>query len=184
MEWFINEDTHLIWDEPPSTVGIKKKKKVMKCFPNMVKFITIGRLWNENISWHINKQTMLQPSAISVLQMWMRAPQTAIRKILPPSSQHWLLRNWKNARRKVNKRTRLAPDSWDAYEMNAFNEPRGVHLPIYWMLNSLTWYLIFDVQTACSFCCKLVYSLTSPPASLEQYSQSYWRLRVLNIPTK
>ena len=42
------------------------------------------------------------------------------------------------------------------------------------MLNSLTWYLIFAVQTACSLCCKLVYSLIPPPASLEQFSQSYW----------
>ena len=74
----------------------------------------------------------------------------------------------------MNKGTRLASDTWDAYERNAFNETRGVHLPIHWMLNSLTWYLIFDVQTACSLCCKLVYSLKSPPASLGQYSQSYW----------
>ena len=35
------------------------------------------------------------------------------------------------------------------------------------MLNSLTWHLIFDVQTVCSLCCKLVFSLTSllPPWS-------------------
>ena len=32
----------------------------------------------------------------------------------------------------------------------------------------------FDVQPACSLCCKLVYSLTPPPASWEQYSQKYW----------
>ena len=37
------------------------------------------------------------------------------------------------------------------------------------MLNSLTQYLIFDVQTACSLCYKLVYSLTSPPASLGRF---------------
>ena len=42
------------------------------------------------------------------------------------------------------------------------------------MPTSLTWYLIFDVQTACSLCCKLVYSLTPPPAFLEQFSQRYW----------
>ena len=29
--------------------------------------------------------------------------------------------------------------------------------------------LIFDVQPACFLCCKLVYSLTSSPASLEQF---------------
>ena len=68
----------------------------------------------------------------------------------------------------------LAPDSWDAYERNEFSEPRGLHLSIQRRLNSLTWYLIFDVQTACSLCCKFVYSLSPPPASLEQFSQSYW----------
>ena len=40
------------------------------------------------------------------------------------------------------------------------------------MLNSLTWYLIFVVQTACSLCCKLVY--TSSQASMEQFSQGHW----------
>ena len=41
------------------------------------------------------------------------------------------------------------------------------------MLNSLIWYLIFGVQTSCWLWCKLVYSLTTPPASMEQFSQSY-----------
>ena len=41
------------------------------------------------------------------------------------------------------------------------------------MLNSLTWYLIFDVQTAYTLCFKLVCSLTPPTlASSEQFSQS------------
>ena len=88
--------------------------------------------------------------------------------------QQWLLRSCKNARSKVNKRTGLVPDSWGAYERNEFSETRGLHLPIHRMPNSLPWYLISDVQTACFLCCKLVYSLTSSPASLEQFSQSYW----------
>ena len=33
-------------------------------------------LWNENISCHINKQEMSQPSVISGHQMWMRALKT------------------------------------------------------------------------------------------------------------
>ena len=96
----------------------------------------------------------------------------------------WLLRSWGNARishlphchslRWTRKETGSAPDSWGAYERNEFSEPRGLHLPIQRMLNSLTWYLIFNVQRACSLCCKLVYSLTPPPTSLEQFSQSYW----------
>ena len=86
----------------------------------------------------------------------------------------WLLRSWENAESNRNKETRLAPDSWGAYERNEFSEPRGLHLPIHRMLNSFTWYLIFYVKTACSLCCKLVYSRTSPPAFLERFSQSYW----------
>ena len=77
-------------------------------------------------------------------------------------SPWWLLRSWGNVRSKVNKEIRLAPDSWGAYERSEFSERRGLHLPICGMLNSLTWYLIFDDQTAFSLCCKLVYSLTSP----------------------
>ena len=92
------------------------------------------------------------------------------------------------SKKQSEQETGFAPDSGGAYERSEFSERRGLHLPIPWMLNSLTWYLIFDVQTACSLCCKLVSSLTSPPASLEQFSQSYCslpiRLRVLNIPIK
>ena len=95
-----------------------------------------------------------------------------------PFTPPWLHNNWwrvsKNARSKVNRETELAPDSGGAYERNAFNEPRGLPLPINRTLNSLTWYLIFDVQITCSLCCKSVYSLTPPPTSSEQFSQSYW----------
>ena len=62
--------------------------------------------------------------------------------------------------------------SWT--RLKRLSSGRGLHLPMLRMLNSLTWYLIFGVQVACSLCCKLVYSLTSPSACLEQFSQSYW----------
>ena len=102
-------------------------------------------------------------------------------RFLPPNvnerSQNWdqctrhlqwrLLRSWGKARSKVIKET------GDAYERNECSGPRGLHLPKHRMLNSLTWYLILEVQTACFLCCKLLYSLTSPAASLEQFSQSY-----------
>ena len=70
------------------------------------------------------------------------------------------------------KKLDLAPDSWGAYEKNEFCRHRGLHLPRLRMLNSWTWYLIFDAQTAESLCYKLVQSLTSPPASLEQSLKS------------
>ena len=57
---------------------------------------------------------------------------------------------------------------------NECSEPRGLYLLIDRMLNSLIGYLILTVQTACALCCQLVYSLTPPPASLEQFYKSYW----------
>ena len=57
--------------------------------------------------------------------------------------------------------------SWAAHERKEFSEPRGLHLPIHRMLNSLTWYLIFDVQTVFSLCCTLyIASLPLPPPDL------------------
>ena len=140
------------------------------------------QVWNENTSCHINKQQMSQPSVISGLQMWMRAPKTEIQCMLPPC---WGARGMQEARWTGN---RLAPESWGAYERNGNSEPRGLHLPIHTMLNSLTWYLIFDVQPAQSVCCKLVYSLISllPPWSsfLRATEMLSPRPGVLNTLTK
>ena len=131
-------------------------------------------LWGPDVvKWKylLPYQEISQPSAISGLQMWMRSPKTVIQK-MPPSPR--VMRSWEDARNKVNKGIGLAPDRWGAYERNEFSEPQGLHLPIHWMLNSLTWYLIFVVQTACSLCCKLAYSLASSQASMEQFSQRHW----------
>ena len=49
----------------------------------------------------------------------------------------WLLRSWGSRRSKVKKEAGLAPDSWGTYERNNFGEPRGFHLPMHRMLNSL-----------------------------------------------
>ena len=64
-------------------------------------------MWNENISYHVNEQGISQPSAISGLQMWMRAPKTAIQEMLPPP--RWLLRSWGNARSKMDTETGFGP---------------------------------------------------------------------------
>ena len=74
----------------------------------------------------------------------------------------------------IRKQTGLAPDISGTYERNECSEPRGLPLRIHWMLKSLTWYLIFDVQTACSLYWKFVYRLTPPPAFLKQFSLSFW----------
>ena len=105
--------------------------------------------------------------------MWTRAPTTVIQQMLPPPHGDWWGAVGGSTRSKVNTETGLAPDNWDAYETSEFSEPRDSHFPIHRRINSLTWYLVFDIQTGCSLCCKLVYSLTSP-ASLEQFSQSCW----------
>ena len=90
---------------------------------------------------------MSQLSVISGLQMWMRAPKTEIQQILPLTMMT-AEELWGKARSshlpllKVNKERDLAPESWEANEMNDFSEPRGLHLPTHRMLNSLTWYLI------------------------------------------
>ena len=84
--------------------------------------------------------------------------------------------------------TGSAPDSWGAHARNEFSEPRGLHLPIHRMLNSLTWYLISDVQTACSLCCKFEYSLTCFLLAWSIFTRATEMLstglRVLNMSTK
>ena len=136
-------------------------------------------LQKETISCHINKQEMSQPPSVAGLQMWMKAPQTVIQQMLPPpmviAEELGECKKQPMPLFKVKKRKQyLAPDSWGAYERNEISEPRGLHLPMHWMLNSLTWFLIFNVQIACPLCFKLLYSLTFPPASLKQSLRTNW----------
>ena len=67
-----------------------------------------------------------------------------------------------------------------------FSELRGLQLPINRTLNSLIWYLVFDIQNTCCLCCKLAYSLTPllPPCStfLRATEMPSPGLRVLNVP--
>ena len=121
----------------------------------------------------------------------MRAPKTEIWQMLPPPKMTAEeLREGKKKLKRLpllwwTRKPDLAPEGWCAYERNEFSDLRGLHLLIHRMLNSLTWYLIFDVQTACSLCCKLIYSLIPPPASLEEFSQMWSHaLRVLTMSTK
>ena len=53
-----------------------------------------------------------------------------------------------------------------AYERNEFREPRSLHLPTQRTLNSLIWYLTFDVQIACSLVAQLVRNLPAMWADL------------------
>ena len=130
-------------------------------------------MWNENISCHINKQEMSQPSVISGLQMWRRAPQTGIQRMLP-SPPHDCWGAGKMQETKWAKKQDWPQTAEVHMKRNEFREPRGLHLPLRRTLNSSTCYLIFDVETACSLCCKCVYSLISPSASLGAVFSSYW----------
>ena len=52
------------------------------CLKSTLVGVSQTTVWSEDISCHITKQEMSQPSAISGLQMWMRAPQAAIQWML------------------------------------------------------------------------------------------------------
>lgn len=63
----------------------------------------------------------------------------------------------------------LTPESWDAYERNEFSEPIFPYLERAKFLNLrylLFLTIIFDVQTICLLCYKLLYNLTPFPTLL------------------
>lgn len=109
-------------------------------------------LWNENISCLIKKCHSHQ--VISSSKYESGHPKLWSEDALPMLVAEEL----GDARSKVNRKRGLAPDRWRGAYEGEFSEPQGLHLPIHWVLNSLTWYLTFVVQTACSLCFKLVYS--------------------------
>ena len=175
--------TTLYWEIVSFTWTCKRNgSQTSMCFR-----ITWTALWNENISCNINKQKTSQPSVISGLQMWIRAPQTAVQGVLPPPPTE-IAEELGECKKQGEQGDGWSPDSWGAYERNEFSEPRGLHLLIHRKVSSLTWYLIFDVQTACSLCYKLVYSLTSPLPPWSSFLRDTEMLSpglgVLNLPTK
>ena len=127
-------------------------------------------LWNENISCHINKQKCHSHQRYLASNCEWGLPKLRSRGCShtpPPHSSdgrgcchspHSSGDCWGVGRKQGEQGNRTGPDSWSAWEKNECSEPRGLHLPIHRMLNSLTGYLIFAVQTACSLFCKLVYS--------------------------
>ena len=128
-------------------------------------------MWNEYISCHINKQEMSRSLVISGVQMWMRLP-----KLWSSRCCHHLgiAEELGQCKKQGEHGNRIGRRELSCRRKGWMQCARGLHLPIHRMRNPLTSYLIFSVQTPCSLCCKLVYSLTSPSSSLEQCSQSYW----------
>ena len=121
---------------------------------------------------HINKQEMSQPSAISGLQLWVRAPQMVIQRILPTPTV--ISEEWGEFKKQGELRNRIGPRQLRCIWKEWMQQAQRFASPMHRTLNSLPGYLTFAVQTACCLCCKLVYSLTPHLASLEQFSQSYW----------
>lgn len=130
---------------------------------------------------HINKQDMSQ----SISDFWPPNGHEGSWNCCHTPPPWWLLRSWENAESNRNKETRLAPDSWGAYERNEFSEPRGLHLPYTQNTKFLNLTPDLSVKTACSFCCNLGYSRTSSCLLLERFFRAIETLlpdsRVLNI---
>ena len=133
-------------------------------------------VWMKNITCHISKQRMLQPSNHHITASWTVSPrELRIETGCPPSSTLRKLR--------MRKHRMLAPDTWGAYQRNDFSEPRLFHLPIYRkVLNSLTWDIWFSLinRNLLMFllpglCCKnSCISWLSPLASSEQPLRVIW----------
>lgn len=147
-------------------------------------------LWG-NISCHICRQEMSQPSVISGLHTWMRAPKgtqclqsRSSRCHHPHSDCSWA---WGNAEKKqpsphlpligwtrnegCKQKQNLAPDSWECiWGRNSVVRLASSHTQknakFLGLLSALLYFtIISDVQTACLLCYKLLYSLTPSPAS-------------------
>ena len=134
-------------------------------------------MWNENISCHINQQKMSQPSEISGLQMWMWAPQTAIPQVLPiptPITTTMAIAEKLGACKKQGERENGLPQIMRCIWKERIQWSQRLassHIQNAKFLN-----LIPDLW--CLDCLLLLLqtwdSLIFPPASLEQFSKSYW----------
>ena len=109
-------------------------------------------------------------------------------------SPWWLLRSWEKQEAAICCSLRWTKkQGWPQiaelpYGRNESSESRGLHLPRNRTLNSLTWYLIFDIQTAFPFVANLYIGWLPllPPWStfLRATEMLSPGPRVLNIPTK
>ena len=126
-----------------------------QCKPFNITVIQVYALWSENICCH-NKQEMPQSSAISGLQMWMRSPKTVIQWMLPPPML--IAEKLGESKKPSEQGNRIWPQITRCIRKEWIQW--GQRLPSSETQSAKI--SIFDVQTACSLCCKLVYSLTFP----------------------
>ena len=117
----------------------------------VAKSLVVCTSWWSALHFHSLEKEMAPHSSVLA---W-RIPGTGKPGGLPSMGLHRVGNDWSDL---------AAAAADEVHERKEFSEPRGLHLPIHRMLNSLAWFLTFDVQTACSLCCELAYGL----------SQSYW----------
>ena len=110
--WPPDAKNWLIWKDPDVGKDWRWEKKCV---------------WNENISYYINKQEMAQPSAISGLQMWMRSPKTAIQGTL--STHMATAEELEECKKQDEQENGTAPNILGVYERKEFSGPRHLHLP-------------------------------------------------------
>ena len=139
----------------------------MKCLPNMVDFMTIGKdcemkvslARSRNKKCHSHQQFLASKCEWRFSKLGSRGCGFDCCK-KNPQGGCWCTGEMQEVRW-TRKQNGLQITEIHVKGISSV-QPRDLHLPIHRRLNSLTWYLIFDVQTTCSLCCKLVCSLTLP----------------------
>ena len=112
----------------------------------------------EFVKWNLSPVILINKKCHS--HQWFLAPRC---EWGPPNlgcrpcchPPHWLLRSWGDARSRVSEEA-----GWPRWLRRTWKEriqwAQRLVASMHRMLNSLTWYLIFDVQTVCSLSCKCI----------------------------
>ena len=112
-----------------------KKKMVIECLPNMVRFMTTGRDCEMKISpaISINKKCHSHQWFLATKCEW--GLPKLIQPMLPPSTviaeELGGMQEAANCHSLRWTRKQDCPGSWGAYERNESSEPRDLHLPIH-----------------------------------------------------
>ena len=135
---------------------------------------------------HINKQEMSQPSAISGLQMWVRAPQMVIQRIMPTPTV--IAEEWGECKKQGELRNRIGPRQLRCIWKEWMQQAQRFASPIHRMLNSLPGYLTLLFRLPAVFVANLCTAwlplLPHWSSFLRVTEMLSPRLEVVNMPTK
>ena len=137
-------------------------------------------------SCHINKQERSQPSAISGLQTWMRAPKTAIQWMLPPPQWCWGAGEMQEARgTRKQDWAQIAEEPMQGMDSVSLEACIFPHTEC-WIPQLDTWSLMFRMPAPFVANLHITWLPLLPPGSsfLRAPGMLPPGLRVLNIPTK